>query len=99
MTYVYALTIITLICCMVSLFVFMIKHKERFDRTQAINTITTIIVLLIVTHGFFLKRPDFIDIAIMFTLMSTLSMLAILKYAKLNMLGLPVNKDSDDGDI
>ena len=55
-----------------------ILGKTTFDRILATNSLGTIIVLGIAVHGFFLGRPEFIDIAIVYALINFIGTIAVL---------------------
>ena len=50
-----------------------------YDRILSINTFGTATVLLIALYGFNSGRPDFIDIAIVYSLINFVATIAILK--------------------
>ena len=52
-----------------------------FDRILAVNMFGTKTVLLIGVLGFLSKRPDFLDIALVYALMNFISTIAVLKYS------------------
>ena len=56
-----------------------ILGKTTFDRILAVNSLGTIIVLSIALHGFFMNRPEFLDIAIVYALINFIGTVAILK--------------------
>ena len=58
-----------------------------FDRILAINTFGTKIVLLIPVYGFVTGRPEFIDIALAYSLINFIGTIAILKYFEYSYLG------------
>lgn len=51
-----------------------------YDRVLAVNNFGTKTVLLIAIYGFLTKRPDFLDIALVYALINFISTLAILKF-------------------
>jgi multicomponent Na+:H+ antiporter subunit F len=53
-----------------------------FDRILAVNTIATKTTLLIALLGFLTGRPDFLDIALVYALISFIGSIAILKFFK-----------------
>ena len=57
----------------------LINGRTTFDRILAANSIGTIIVLGISIHGFYMGRPEFIDIAILYALINFIGTIAILK--------------------
>jgi multicomponent Na+:H+ antiporter subunit F len=58
-----------------------------FDRVLAGNTIGTFAVGLMAVYGFLTGRPDFLDIAIVYSLLNVLGTLAILKFFRFGSLG------------
>ena len=58
-----------------------------FDRILAINTFGTVTVLLIALFGFLTKRPDFMDIALLYALINFISTIAVLKLFRFGSLG------------
>ena len=57
----------------------LIFGKTTFDRILAANSIGTIIVLAISVHGFYMGRPEFIDISIVYALINFIGTVAVLK--------------------
>ncbi len=53
-----------------------------YDRILAVNMFGTKTVLLIAVLGFFTGRPDFLDLALVYTLMNFIGVIAILKFTK-----------------
>ena len=58
-----------------------------FDRVLAVNTIGTLVVLSICVYGFFDGRPEFLDIAVLYTLINFIGTIAILKFFRHGTLG------------
>ena len=58
-----------------------------FDRILAINTFGTATDLLIALFGFLTKRPDFMDIALLYALINFISTIAVLKLFRYGSLG------------
>ncbi len=63
-----------------------------FDRILAINTFGTATVLLIALFGFLTKRPDFMDIALLYALINFVSTIAVLKLFQYGSLGKAVDE-------
>lgn len=63
-----------------------------FDRVLAGNTIGTLAVLVLSLIGFVTGRPDFLDIAILYTLLNLVGTIAVLRYFKMSA---PVVADPD----
>ena len=53
-----------------------------FDRILAVNSVGTKTVLLIAILGFLTKRPEFLDIAIVYALINFIGVVAVLKFVK-----------------
>jgi len=51
-----------------------------YDRVLAVNSLGTKTVLVIGLLGFVMGRPDFLDIAMLYTLINFVSTIAILKF-------------------
>ena len=51
-----------------------------FDRILAVNMFGTMTVLFIGVIGYVTKRPDFLDIALVYALMNFISIIAVLRY-------------------
>ncbi|MEX2582470.1 MAG: monovalent cation/H+ antiporter complex subunit F [Gemmatimonadota bacterium] len=51
-----------------------------YDRALAVNMFGTATVLLIAVLGFLTGRPDFLDLAIVYALLSFIGTIAVLKY-------------------
>ena len=57
----------------------LIIGNTTYDRILAANSIGTIIVLAISVHGFYMGRPEFIDISIVYALINFIGTVAVLK--------------------
>ncbi len=58
-----------------------------WDRILALNAIGTKSVLVVALLGFMTKRPEFLDIALVYAILNFLATIAILKYARTRRLG------------
>lgn len=58
-----------------------------YDRILALNSFGTKTVLLIALYGFLTARPDFLDIALVYTLLNFISTIAVLKFFEYGDLG------------
>ncbi len=65
-----------------------------YDRILAINTFGTATVLMIAILGFYMKRPEFMDIAIVYSLINFIGTVAILKLYRFGDLGHREEEDS-----
>ena len=57
-----------------------IRGPAMFDRVLAANSIGTLAVLALALIGFVTGRPDFLDIAILYTLLNLVGTIAVLRY-------------------
>ena len=71
--------LIALFVCFILILVRLVAGKTMYDRILAANSIGTIIVLSISIHGFFMGRPEFIDISIVYALINFIGTVAVLK--------------------
>jgi len=58
-----------------------------FDRLLAVNSFGTKTVLLIAVYGFLTGRPDFMDIALVYSLINFVGTIAVLKFFEYDDLG------------
>ena len=56
-----------------------ILGPTAFDRVLAVNSIGTIVIIGIVVHGFIMGRPEFVDIAILYSILNFIGTFAVLK--------------------
>lgn len=71
-----------------------------FDRILAVNTFGTLTVGLIAVYGFLTKRPEFLDIALVYALINFIGTIAVTKFVHFRGLGHPYFSNGDDeGDI
>ena len=54
--------------------------KTIYDKILAVNIFGTVTVLFIALFGFLTKRPEFLDIALVYALINFISTVAILKF-------------------
>ncbi len=65
-----------------------------YDRILAINTFGTVTVLAIAILGFYMQRPEFMDIALVYSLINFIGTIAILKIYRFNDLAHTDEEDS-----
>ena len=58
-----------------------------FDRVLALNMFGTKTVLLICVVGFITKRTDFLDLALLYSLMNFIGMVALLRFTEFGSFG------------
>jgi multicomponent Na+:H+ antiporter subunit F len=56
------------------------RGPTLYDRILALNMVGTQIVLMVAVLGFLTGRPEFLDIALVYALISFVSTLAVLKF-------------------
>ncbi len=66
-----------------------------YDRVLAVNSLGTKTVLVIGLLGFVMGRPDFLDIAILYTLINFVSTIAILKFFRYRSFQVPLVRKTD----
>ena len=57
-----------------------LRGPTTFDRLVASNAIATAVILLVALYGFFIERPEFLDIAILYALLNAVGTFAVLKF-------------------
>ena len=55
------------------------KGPTVYDRILAANSFGTLTMLLIAVYGFLTKRPDFLDIALVYALINFIGTIAVFK--------------------
>jgi multicomponent Na+:H+ antiporter subunit F len=58
-----------------------------YDRILGLNMVATKIVLLIAVSGFLTGRPEFLDLGLLYALISFIGLLAVLRFSKYGELG------------
>lgn len=58
-----------------------------YDRVLGVNSFGTLTVLLIGLLGFYVGRPDFLDIALLYALINFVGTIAVLKFVRHRYLG------------
>jgi multicomponent Na+:H+ antiporter subunit F len=58
-----------------------------FDRILALNMFGTKTVLLIAVFGFLTRRPDFLDLALLYALMNFIGVIALLRFSRYGLFG------------
>ena len=81
----FSLILLTL-CIFIALF-FLLFTKDIAKKVQVSGVIVNLLLLLILTFGFFMGRPEFIDIVLVFLLLNLVGLigfLRILRYGRIN---------------
>jgi multicomponent Na+:H+ antiporter subunit F len=75
-------TTIAILVTMLLALIRAVRGPSTFDRILALNMFGTKTVLLIAVSGFLFGRPEWLDLAILYTLINFLGTLAVLRFAK-----------------
>ena len=78
--------IVLSICIFIALF-FLLFTKDIAKKIQVSGVIVNLLLLLILTFGFFMGRPEYIDIVLVFLLLNLVGLigfLRILRYGKVD---------------
>lgn len=75
-----AVSALAILAAMLMAIVRGLKGPTVYDRVLAANMFGTATVLLIAVVGFLTGRPDFLDLAILYALLSFIGTIALLKY-------------------
>jgi multicomponent Na+:H+ antiporter subunit F len=67
-----------------------------YDRALAVNMFGTATVLLIAVLGFLTGRPDFLDLALVYALLSFVGTIAVLKYVRYGDLGSAQQEEQEE---
>ncbi|REJ73058.1 MAG: pH regulation protein F [Acidobacteria bacterium] len=73
-----AAVVITLLLALIRVW----RGPTAFDRLLAANMVGTKTVLLIAVSGFLLGRPDFLDLALLYTLVNFIGVIAVCRFAR-----------------
>lgn len=76
----YALATVILLIAMSIVLFRAIKGPTIYDRILAVNVFGTLTVIFIAIFGFLTRRPEFLDIALVYALINFISTVAILKF-------------------
>lgn len=83
-------TLVAACVILLSLFLVLIraiKGPTTYDRILAVNAIGTKTVIFVALLGFITKRPEFLDIALLYAILNFVGTIAILKFTLHKRLG------------
>jgi len=83
----FAVAVVAILIAMVLVLVRLFAGPTLYDRVLAVNAFGTQTVLLIGVLGFLTGRPDFLDIALLYALISFVGTIAILKFFRYRAIG------------
>ena len=93
---IYTITAIAILVSMAMALGRAILGPTSYDRILSANAIGTKTVLLIGVMGFLAGRPDFLDLALVYSLVNFVGTLAVLKYFKFGTLRGGLSKPADN---
>lgn len=64
-----------------------IRGPTTFDRLVTANAIGVAAIMLLALYGFFIGRPEFLDIALLYALLNSVGTFAVLKFWRHGSLG------------
>lgn len=83
----FALPTIAVFIAMLLIIIRSFIGPSLYDRVLAVNSIGTLVVLMIGLLGFLTGRPDFLDIALLYALTNFVGTIAVLKFVRHRHLG------------
>lgn len=83
----FAAGLIAVLAALCLVMVRVIRGPTTFDRLVAANSVGTGAILLLALYGFFIGRPEFLDIGIIYALLNIVGMFAVLKFFRYGALG------------
>ncbi|MDP6788091.1 MAG: monovalent cation/H+ antiporter complex subunit F [Rhodospirillales bacterium] len=75
-----------------------LRGPTVFDRIVSVNAFGTLTVVLIAVHGFLTGRPEFLDIALAYALITFIGIIAVTKFVTLTP-GMQPDRKDDEGDL
>jgi multicomponent Na+:H+ antiporter subunit F len=92
----FAVSAVAILSTMTMAIIRALRGPTVFDRALGVNMFGTATVLLIAVLGFLTGRPDFLDLALVYALLSFVGTIAILKYVRYADLGSAGGTPSDE---
>jgi multicomponent Na+:H+ antiporter subunit F len=81
-TLLFAITVVAILITMSLALARSVLGPTVFDRILALNMFGTKTVLLIAVGGFLFNRPDFMDLALVYTLVNFAGTIAVLRFSR-----------------
>lgn len=75
-----AASIFGVIGAMVITLIRALRGPTVYDRALAVNSFGTLTVMVLALHGFLTRRPEFLDIAILYALINFIGTVAMLRF-------------------
>lgn len=86
---------IALIAALLIVLVRALKGPTLYDRVLAVNSAGTKVVAFIAAYGFLTRRPDFVDISLLYALINYIGTIAVLKFFEYEDLGSGAYQEDD----
>lgn len=83
----FLILVITILLALILVLVRALLGPSIYDRILAVNSVGTKIIILIAAYGFLTGRPDFLDVAMLYALISYITTIAVLKFFEYDDLG------------
>jgi multicomponent Na+:H+ antiporter subunit F len=90
-----AAALIAVLVAMCLLLIRALMGPTLYDRVLAVNSFGTNTVLVIGLLGYVMGRPDFLDVAILYTLINFVATIAILKFFRYRSFQVPLVRRTD----
>jgi multicomponent Na+:H+ antiporter subunit F len=87
--------LIALLLGMALLLVRVLAGPTIYDRVMAVNSLGTKTVLVIGLLGYVMGRPDFLDIAMIYSLINFVTTIAILKFFRYRSFQVPLSRRAE----
>lgn len=84
----FVVTTIAILIAMLLILIRALQGPTVYDRILAVNNFGTVTVLMIAMFGFLTGRPEFLDIALLYALISFITTIAVLKFFEYGDLGI-----------
>ena len=85
----FAAAAVAILVALVLALVRAIAGPTVFDRALAANSIGTLAMMMLAVFGFLTRRPEFLDLAILYGLLNVIGTIAVLKFFRYGDLGDP----------
>ena len=88
--------LIVLIACILIALFFLLLAKDIARKVQISGVIINLLLLLILTFGFFMGRPEFIDIVLVILLLNLVGLIGFLRILKYGKVGVSSKELTDN---
>ena len=88
--------LIVLIACILIALFFLLLAKDIAKKVQISGVLINLLLLLILTFGFFMGRPEFIDIVLVFLLLNLVGLIGFLRILKYGKVGVSSKELTDN---